>query len=514
MPEKGIDVVEAFNNCRELVKLAEKSVDESKEKQVNSSLIPPLIEAFEKIVDFTKSYLITAHDPLYGMFWMNSNTEIDVSIRRLVDIDMSSTTPNMRFNPLFCKDYTWQQFVAAIVSEILAVIYEHPATYAELNKEADKKKHSDLEKGSEASISSMIKNDIRIDLDSNKHRMKIPDDMYTVPKLNNEINTNVSPKENQALDYYYRILEKYGKNDNQEQNSGMGLSKDKNSSGQGNQNGPATQNNNSGKNGHQWEKLNSDDVKENTKSIIKDLYDNMTEKQRGFVSGGVIEQIKKILKKPEINWKQILRKFVGAVPVPYRKTRKRLNRRQPYRADLCGRLPKRVVNIVVAIDTSGSMSNRDIMYCMNEIFNIVKGREAKITIIECDAEIGDVYQVKKIKDVHTKVTGRGGTSYIPVIEFINGTGEGLPAKWKQNQLYGRFRDALMIYFTDGYGDDSIPKPRTYRNMWVVLNNGDYYNRDNNPSKPYLSVKNPYGEVKSLKMDQDWIKSVKENDMQN
>ena len=83
-------------------------------------------------------------------------------------------------------------------------------------------------------------------------------------------------------------------------------------------------------------------------------------------------EIEKLLKKPEINWKQLLRKFVGTIPVPHRSTRTRLNRRMPERSDLSGKLPKRHVEIVVAIDTSGSMSDSDISYVLNEIFNIVK----------------------------------------------------------------------------------------------------------------------------------------------
>ena len=41
------------------------------------------------------------------------------------------------------------------------------------------------------------------------------------------------------------------------------------------------------------------------------------------------------------------------------------------------------------------------------------------TIIECDAEIQRVYTARSIKDISLEVQGRGGTSYIPVIEYIN-----------------------------------------------------------------------------------------------
>ena len=40
-------------------------------------------------------------------------------------------------------------------------------------------------------------------------------------------------------------------------------------------------------------------------------------------------------------------------------------------------------------------------------------------------------------EIKTKVKGRGGTCFTPVIEFVN-----------RDKYY---RDALLIYFTDGYG---------------------------------------------------------------
>src|SRR5574344_2349297 len=110
-------------------------------------------------------------------------------------------------------------------------------------------------------------------------------------------------------------------------------------------------------------------------------------------------------------------------------------------------------------------------------WGMLKNYKTDITVIECDTEIGKVYQPRTLKQITTKVTGRGGTSYIPVIEYINAH---------------KYRDAVMIYFTDGYGDSRIPKPKTYRNLWVVL-------RDKNN----LSLSNPYGEVKTLMGDEDY-----------
>lgn len=113
----------------------------------------------------------------------------------------------------------------------------------------------------------------------------------------------------------------------------------------------------------------------------------------------------------------------------------------------------KMLKIVVAIDTSGSVSNREIAQIFNEIFAILAKRKYCITVIECDSEVQRIYLVHSPSDVKPDAAGRGGTAFTPVIEHIN------------SDRY--YRDALLIYFTDGYGEDRIPRPMTYRNLWVV-----------------------------------------------
>ena len=58
-----------------------------------------------------------------------------------------------------------------------------------------------------------------------------------------------------------------------------------------------------------------------------------------------------------------------------------------------------------------------------------------------------------------------------VIEYVN--------------AHKEFRHALLIYFTDGWGERQIPRPLTYRTLWVLT------------SGEYLSVREPYGAVISM-----------------
>ena len=57
-----------------------------------------------------------------------------------------------------------------------------------------------------------------------------------------------------------------------------------------------------------------------------------------------------------------------------------------------------------------------------------------MTVIECDASIGRVYEYKGKAEEAKEVTGRGGTSYDPVLNYL----------WDHKDKYQN-----LIYLTDG-----------------------------------------------------------------
>jgi predicted metal-dependent peptidase len=193
----------------------------------------------------------------------------------------------------------------------------------------------------------------------------------------------------------------------------------------------------------------------------------MNEEIRGLMPAGFMSQVQRINAPPVISWQALLKKYVGTISAEKRRTRTRLNRRQPDRFDLSGAIDEKILKIVVAVDTSGSMDDAQIQAVFREIFAILAKRKYEVTIIECDAKVQRVYKVSKPANIALSVKGRGGTAFTPVVEYIN------------NDRY--FRDALLIYFTDGYGENAIPRPRTYRNLWVILGN-----------TAHLSLREPYG----------------------
>lgn len=495
MSFEKINVKETYNLSRSIV--ADILEKDKKGQAPSKEELDALKGAFSKIVEFEKIYLVKCKDKFYGLILMEIDVEIDFTKRGVFDLNVKREPYILSVNPIFCADYNFSQFTGALISELLKLVYLHPATYTTLNSENDGSKHNDLNKASDAATYGIVKRDIRLETEdlhsSSANGCELPDDAYTNTSVNKDCKGNINTKSGMPLEYYYKVLRNFKSSDDTQQQSGEGESKSP--SGNPSPNGVATPTNKNGTETNQWEDVDKSEVKSGIASMLGEILNSMSEQDRGYIPGGVMSQIEALMAPPKINWKDILRNMVGSIAVPYRSTRKKLNRRQPFRSDLYGRVPKHTVNIVCAIDTSGSMSDKAIAYCINEIFNIIKAYEGfEVTIIECDAEIGNIYQAKKPSDVKTKVTGRGGTSYLPVIDYINGTGD-----YYNNPNYpkaGTYREALMVYFTDGFGDSEIPRPRTYRNLWVIMD--DVKN---------LSLSEPYGDVKSLSEDDDFNKAM-------
>ena len=493
MAVNNINMAETYKVCRSLSEQIAKEAAASENGHTASpALLDALRASFNEILEFERTYLILALDSFYGAMLLSMETDIDFKINQPIGTDISTEPIRVLFNPLRCAKYSFPEFTGLLVSEILRLVYSHPEFYSSTNSANDSEVHDLLEKASSATVSDMVSNDIRLD-DTGRKGLRLPKDAYTVSMLNEEV--SISPKNHDTIEYYYTILKNFSKKQN---NSNMpsGGGKDGNSTegGIGNGNNQVSPDGTNGNEAHNWENQGTaEEMKERVKGVVRQAYESLPDDKRGLIPSGILEAIKKILAPPQIPWQEILKQMVGSVPYPYRKTRMRLNRRQPERADLSGRLPKRIVDIVCCFDTSGSMSNDDLKYCFNEVLNILKIYEgANITVIECDAEIQKVYKCKNISEFDPNAAGRGGTSFIPVIELINGEEK---YKKKYPEYAGNFQRSLMVYFTDGYGDCDIPQPQTYKNMWVVLN--DVKN---------LSLREPYGEVVSLSTDPKWIKN--------
>lgn len=183
-----------------------------------------------------------------------------------------------------------------------------------------------------------------------------------------------------------------------------------------------------------------------------------TVKRRGTVPGAV-EQMLKLLhekRKPVIDWKTFLRRFVQNSYKEYvTTTRRRESRRYD---DNPGLRHEPEFTLMVGIDSSGSVSDSELKEFLQEIDNIHKNK-CEVRIVVCDTRIVQDFTYKGKKE-SIKIAGRGGTSFEPVLD-----------------LYEKSRNnSCLVYFTDGecYVERRLKKPV----LWVISSQGtDHYLKD-------------------------------------
>ncbi len=118
-----------------------------------------------------------------------------------------------------------------------------------------------------------------------------------------------------------------------------------------------------------------------------------------------------------------------------------------------GRRKKREGEAVVAIDTSASISDEDLANAA-AVFEKLRdsGKFKTLTVLHCDAEICAVEQFTKRQRIKLNPKGGGGTSFVPVFEWIN---ENKP------------NTDLLVYITDGYGE--FPSKTGTPTIWCISN---------------------------------------------
>jgi predicted metal-dependent peptidase len=206
-----------------------------------------------------------------------------------------------------------------------------------------------------------------------------------------------------------------------------------------------------------FENLTEAEQKLIDKQLQKVLSDakEQTVKKRGTVPGeieGVI--IVEEITAAKFDWRGYIRRFTGVSTKVYtKKIRRKENRRF---SDNPGMKVKMKQHMLLAIDTSGSVSNDELTEFMSEIHHIYKAG-VDITIVQCDTSIRSIESYKGKNEL--KVHGRGGTYFDPVLEYYNE---------HQRQF------TSLVYFTDGECDAHV-KPKG--NVLWVLSERSHMNND-------------------------------------
>ncbi|MFT7674702.1 MAG: putative metal-dependent peptidase [Gammaproteobacteria bacterium] len=172
----------------------------------------------------------------------------------------------------------------------------------------------------------------------------------------------------------------------------------------------------------------------------------------GKLSGNLERLVEQFLQ-PQLPWRNLLAQFLmDRARNDYSYQRPSTRRGGP--AVFPG-LRSHEVNLVVALDTSGSISEDEIHEFVSEVSAIKAQANARLTLLCCDTRIDDDspqhFEPWQPFEINTKIKGGGGTRFTPVFDWVN--------------LQDIAPDAL-IYFTDGRGEFPIEAP-CFPVIWLV-----------------------------------------------
>ncbi len=174
-------------------------------------------------------------------------------------------------------------------------------------------------------------------------------------------------------------------------------------------------------------------------------------KLQGRGSGSIGRAVDRILK-GEQDWRYILRDLLSSVSADdYDEQRpdRRFLEDDIYLPSLYS---EKVGEFVVAVDTSGSVTDELLKKFMGEVqvcLDTVKPQ--KITVLDCDAQIYQVQEFTEGDYVETfQPQGGGGTDFNPVFDHVSKMPE---------------QPEAVVYFTDGMGDFPKEAP-PYPVIWV------------------------------------------------
>ena len=98
--EKRTNILTIYSICHDLVEQAEASAAQTEGGEVDRNILPPLKEAFEQVIEFTKIHLIMAYDIFYGAVLTSVDTAINFNVRGPMDLDVSKEPIELPDNTL------------------------------------------------------------------------------------------------------------------------------------------------------------------------------------------------------------------------------------------------------------------------------------------------------------------------------------------------------------------------------------------------------------------------------
>jgi predicted metal-dependent peptidase len=171
----------------------------------------------------------------------------------------------------------------------------------------------------------------------------------------------------------------------------------------------------------------------------------------GKLSGGMARLVDHLLQ-PTLPWRMLLARYMSL------SARDDYSWQRPSRREgnlLFPSLRSTRLEVVVALDTSGSLSDTDIGEFLAEVDALKSQLSARIHLLACDSDLSAegpwLFDPWEPLSLPRQLNGGGGTAFTPVFE------------WVERQAT---RPGLLLYFTDAEGTFPAAEP-DYPVIWLV-----------------------------------------------
>jgi predicted metal-dependent peptidase len=174
--------------------------------------------------------------------------------------------------------------------------------------------------------------------------------------------------------------------------------------------------------------------------------------QAGKLGGAMMRMVDFMLQ-PQLPWRMLLARHMNAIARDdYSYTRPSTRRGEPA---IFPSLRSHEVDVVVALDVSGSITDKEMSEFVSEIDAIKSQVRARVTVHACDAELAERgpwrFEPWEQVELPGEFQGGGGTRFTPIFD------------WVETQ---DTKPDLLVYFTDGEGEFPAMEP-DYPVLWLI-----------------------------------------------
>jgi len=173
--------------------------------------------------------------------------------------------------------------------------------------------------------------------------------------------------------------------------------------------------------------------------------------QAGKMGGSMARLIDHLLQ-PQLPWRMLLARYMTAM------ARDDFSYMRPSRREgeaILPSLKSSQVEIVVAVDSSGSIRANEMDEFLSEVSALKGQMRARVILLACDSSLADgapwLYEPWEEFSCPVEIHGGGGTDFQPVFEWLEQQGS---------------RPELLVYFTDAQGRFPEYEPN-YPVIWLV-----------------------------------------------